>query len=629
MGNNRFLEMNTYLKDDRLSRFGVRARKPLSRAKTKKKDCPQFGEEAIDSNQFVLDVLQFFFEERLKEEQLNDEFRDLAARAAWAATEGSKAMDLVPRPPMGKPGVLWLVSQAVQIAFRKAQNRCIYEAVRVTVKLSLRSEYEIIKNTSVGQSFYTRAFEKKGMRVSENGLSLIKQFEGLRKNLYNDPVGHCTIGYGTLVHTGNCNGNEPDEYKAGITEERATELLAEKVSSFGEVINNNVQVALNQNQFDALVSFVYNIGSGAFGQSTLLKELNKGNYANVPGELKKWVKASGQTLPGLVNRRNAEAELFQRPMPAEQQSFRDWSWTKFKKSTAVKTITAVEAVPVSGDNGFLDAKAAKNSGCLRVSSVADMVTKVLGSLAEGEKIQRLNLYGHGQAGVIGIGDGQGWETGKHINSDTNWQAQLNKLKGKFADNGEIFLGGCNTGADQKGADKLKQVADETGVKVMAPTGKIYGNCTEESGSVHQVAFPGQPAPSPISSPSDKKKKGMSTSHSFSIRDWINNISTVYVQPSANPVSSAFDSKYKFTDDQSLRQIIDGIDFSQSIDASQVSGKINASVFFIKDGQPEEYVVFSDYDYILKKGDWKHAFEVKWSLKQFLKSLGEDSNNLFV
>ena len=122
---------------------------------------------------------------------------------------------------------------------------------------------------------------------------------------------------------------------------------------------------------------------------------------------------------------------------------------------------------------------------------------------------------------------------------------------------------------------------------------------------------------------------MSTSHSFSIRDWINNISTVYVQPSANPVSSAFDSKYKFTDDRNLRQIIDGIDFSQSIDASQVSGKINASVFFIKDGQPEEYVVFSDYDYILKKGDWKHAFEVKWSLKQFLKSLGEDSNNLFV
>jgi hypothetical protein len=66
-----------------------------------------------------------------------------------------------------------------------------------------------------------------------------------------------------------------------------------------------------------------------------------------------------------------------------------------------------------------------------------------------------------------------------------------------------------------------------------------------------------------------------------------------------------------------------------VDASNVSGKINATVFFMKDGKPEEYVVFSDYDYILKKGDWKHAFETRSSFKQLLKSLSEDSSNLFV
>lgn len=166
--------------------------------------------------------------------------------------------------------------------------------------------------------YYTYAKEKTGMTISEKGIALIKKFEGFIPNLYNDPVGHCTIGYGTLLHKGNCNGTEPEEFKSGVTEQRATELLTEEVNRFTEAINSNVQVSLNQNQFDALVSFVYNVGAGAFKGSTLLKELNKGNYTDVPTELKKWVKASGQTLPGLVKRREEEAALFMEPVSAAQ-----------------------------------------------------------------------------------------------------------------------------------------------------------------------------------------------------------------------------------------------------------------------------------------------------------------------
>ena len=150
------------------------------------------------------------------------------------------------------------------------------------------------------------------MGISENGLNLIKQFEGFRSQLYNDPVGHCTIGYGTLVHRGMCNGSEPAEFRQGISEPRATQLLLKKVEQFADAINRLVQVPLNQNQFDALVSFVYNVGAGALQRSTLLKELNRGHYDRVPAELRKWVKAGGRTLLGLVKRREAEAALYQK-----------------------------------------------------------------------------------------------------------------------------------------------------------------------------------------------------------------------------------------------------------------------------------------------------------------------------
>lgn len=281
----------------------------LVKSQSKKAKCTQYSEIEIEADVFVLDILQFFFDERLEPSELNSDLRDIAARALWKATEGSKAMDLVPRPPTGQPGIVWLVSSAVQIAFRRAQNRCIYEAVRRTVKLSMRSEYEIAKQLGTPSSSMQAT-----QSISDKGIALIKRFEGFRSNLYDDPAGHCTIGYGHLVHKGKCNGSEPTEFKSGISEARATELFRQRLVSYENTVSQKVTVSLSQQQFDALVSFTFNVGSGAFSSSTLLRRLNQGQYSEVPSELKKWkygtVNGVKQVLPGLEKRREKEATLF-------------------------------------------------------------------------------------------------------------------------------------------------------------------------------------------------------------------------------------------------------------------------------------------------------------------------------
>lgn len=147
--------------------------------------------------------------------------------------------------------------------------------------------------------------------ISPAGIALIKEFEGFRAKLYNDSAGHCTIGYGTLVHRGSCNGSEPAEYLAGISKERATDLLLQKVRQFEDAINDSVIVTLNQSQFDALVSFVYNIGAGAFRRSTLLRKVNANPAEQgIRAEFLRWVRAGGRVLPGLVSRRERESEVY-------------------------------------------------------------------------------------------------------------------------------------------------------------------------------------------------------------------------------------------------------------------------------------------------------------------------------
>jgi len=142
------------------------------------------------------------------------------------------------------------------------------------------------------------------MKASENAVELIKQFEGLRLKTYLCPSNVLTIGWG---HTGDDVSPEME-----ITEAKAEEFLRLDMAKFEEAINRLVKVPMKQNQFDALVSFVFNVGEAQFAKSTLIKVLNGGHYSLVPEQLKRWNKGGGplKVLPGMVARRKAESELW-------------------------------------------------------------------------------------------------------------------------------------------------------------------------------------------------------------------------------------------------------------------------------------------------------------------------------
>lgn len=148
------------------------------------------------------------------------------------------------------------------------------------------------------------------MKISENGLNLIKQFEGFSSTPYLCPAKIPTIGGGSTYYE---DGTKVTLKDKPITEERATELLEYIVNKdFVSNINKVVKVPLNQNQFDALVSFAYNIGNGNFNSSTLLRWLNQGNYKEASMQLLRWNKSKGMPLAGLTKRRKAEKVLFDR-----------------------------------------------------------------------------------------------------------------------------------------------------------------------------------------------------------------------------------------------------------------------------------------------------------------------------
>jgi lysozyme len=140
------------------------------------------------------------------------------------------------------------------------------------------------------------------MNISQEGLSLIKKFEGCELEAYKCAAGVWTIGYGSTDGV-----NEGME----ISQERAEMLLLEDVEVFEESVNKLVEVPLEQNQFDALVSWTFNLGSTNLKNSTLLKVLNNKDYEGVPAQIKRWNKAGGKVLQGLIRRREAEALLFE------------------------------------------------------------------------------------------------------------------------------------------------------------------------------------------------------------------------------------------------------------------------------------------------------------------------------
>ncbi len=144
------------------------------------------------------------------------------------------------------------------------------------------------------------------MKISNIGLELVKHFEGKHLKGYLCPANVPTIGYG---HTGLVDG-KPIKIGMIITEEKADELLRQDMNTFEKAVKSLVKVPLSQNQFDTLVSFVFNVGIGALRSSTLLKLLNKGLYNEVPAQLMRWNKGGGRVLAGLTRRRKSEGYLW-------------------------------------------------------------------------------------------------------------------------------------------------------------------------------------------------------------------------------------------------------------------------------------------------------------------------------
>ena len=144
------------------------------------------------------------------------------------------------------------------------------------------------------------------MSVSNKGVDLICEFEGEQLIAYDDGVGIWTIGFGTIKYPDGVRVKKGDT----CTLEQAKEYMRHDLIEFEHTVNISVKVPLNQNQFDALVSLAYNIGSNAFKSSTLVKELNTGDYQGAADQFNVWVNAGGKRMQGLVNRRAKEKELF-------------------------------------------------------------------------------------------------------------------------------------------------------------------------------------------------------------------------------------------------------------------------------------------------------------------------------
>jgi len=147
------------------------------------------------------------------------------------------------------------------------------------------------------------------MKTSANGINLICSFEGLELKAYDDGVGVWTIGYGTTIING-------IKVKKGdtCTVEQAKSYMAQDLKKFESAVDTSVKVTITQNQFDALVSLAYNIGTGAFKSSTLLKKLNAKDYKSAAAQFDRWNRAGGKVMQGLINRRAKERKFFEKAL---------------------------------------------------------------------------------------------------------------------------------------------------------------------------------------------------------------------------------------------------------------------------------------------------------------------------
>ena len=201
------------------------------------------------------------------------------------------------------------------------------------------------------------------MKTSNVGIELIKKYEGCVLKSYKCPSGVWTIGYG---HTSGVKSGMQ------ITKDQALDYLKQDLITFEKAVTNYVKVPLNQNQFDALVSFSFNCGSGALKTSTLLQKLNSSDYNGAANEFLKWNKSNGKVLNGLVRRRQEEKELFLK--------------TNYLSNKTYKGVSLVDALKqIKVDASFSNRKRlAKNNGISNYSGTYSQNLKLLNLLKQGK-----------------------------------------------------------------------------------------------------------------------------------------------------------------------------------------------------------------------------------------------------
>lgn len=146
------------------------------------------------------------------------------------------------------------------------------------------------------------------MKVNQEGLDIIKHFEGYSSTVYADPIGIPTIGFGSIWDK---EGNRLTMDHGPITEQEGEFLLVRELKHVESAIARLIRVELTENQFSAIASLTFNIGSGRLKSSTLRAKINREDYSGASAEFPKWRRAGGRILKGLVRRRKAERELFE------------------------------------------------------------------------------------------------------------------------------------------------------------------------------------------------------------------------------------------------------------------------------------------------------------------------------
>jgi lysozyme len=151
--------------------------------------------------------------------------------------------------------------------------------------------------------------------IYPKGIDTTKSCEGFRGRLYNDAAYYCTIAYGHLVKKSPCDGNEPREFRIGLTEPQGADLLVHDMGAAQRAVMIMVTADLTDGQYAALCDFVFNVGPSNLQHSTLLKVVNDQQFDRVPAQFQRWVRAGGKVIDGLKTRREREIKLFFDGMP--------------------------------------------------------------------------------------------------------------------------------------------------------------------------------------------------------------------------------------------------------------------------------------------------------------------------